>query len=294
MVSGAWSLKRRFQVDRFACCAVLRPRRGAGDLVQSMRQPTFFAQAWPRFDHQVYWSGSRSAAGTRRRSRARRTPASSQSRSSGRKPEFFWLRAPVPRGRSPCARCSSRRRGSPRGRSSCSFLQVQAELCAGSGTSTPGGAGRGSGGQVERDHRQLAEVGLEEAPFGVELADAEAHDHAASALASAVERRPRRSPSSRRAVKVPSKLLDGEAAAVSRSASCALHFLQADDVGLLRRRASGTGPSLAAERMPLTLRVTTAQGADRWGSSSAAVRRRPLGRRVEEFLDLADLRAAAR
>ena len=23
-----------------------------------MRQPTFFAHAWPRFDHQVYWSGS--------------------------------------------------------------------------------------------------------------------------------------------------------------------------------------------------------------------------------------------
>ena len=60
-----------------------------------MRQPTFFAHAWPRFDHQVYWSGLRFS----RRNTSTKPSSSntrvSQARSSGRKPEFFWLRAPV-------------------------------------------------------------------------------------------------------------------------------------------------------------------------------------------------------
>src|SRR3990170_3809207 len=49
-----------------------------------MRQPTFFAQAWPRLDHQVY----RSVSSTKPTSS---NTFVSQSRSSGRKPEFFWL-----------------------------------------------------------------------------------------------------------------------------------------------------------------------------------------------------------
>ena len=56
-----------------------------------MRQPTFFAQAWPRFDHHVYWSGR----GSTRRNTSTKPSSSktrvSQARSSGRKPEFFWL-----------------------------------------------------------------------------------------------------------------------------------------------------------------------------------------------------------
>src|SRR6266511_856667 len=54
-----------------------------------MRQPTFFAQAWPRLDHQVYCSGR----GSTRRNTSTQPSFSkisvSQARSSGRKPEFF-------------------------------------------------------------------------------------------------------------------------------------------------------------------------------------------------------------
>src|SRR6266851_2544527 len=56
-----------------------------------MRQPTFFAHAWPRFDHQVYCSGRGS---TRRNTSTQPTLSNasvSQARSSGRKPEFFRL-----------------------------------------------------------------------------------------------------------------------------------------------------------------------------------------------------------
>ncbi len=56
-----------------------------------MRQPTFFAQAWPRFDHQVYCSGF----WFRRRNTSTNPISSntrvSQARSSGRNPEFFWF-----------------------------------------------------------------------------------------------------------------------------------------------------------------------------------------------------------
>src|SRR3989344_5158674 len=56
-----------------------------------MRQPTFLAQAWPRFDHQVYWSG----LVFRVRNTSTQPNSSkifvSQARSSGRKPEFFWF-----------------------------------------------------------------------------------------------------------------------------------------------------------------------------------------------------------
>src|SRR6266513_3588547 len=54
-----------------------------------MRQPTFFAQAWPRFDHQVYCSGRGS---TRRNTSTQPTSSKisvSHARSSGRNPEFF-------------------------------------------------------------------------------------------------------------------------------------------------------------------------------------------------------------
>src|SRR6266571_266980 len=54
-----------------------------------MRQPTFFFQAWPRFDHQVYCLGRGSM---RRNTSTHPTPSKvslSQARSSGRNPEFL-------------------------------------------------------------------------------------------------------------------------------------------------------------------------------------------------------------
>src|SRR5882762_8363910 len=54
-----------------------------------MRQPTFFAHAWPRFDHHVYCSGRGS---TRRNTSTQPSSSSvrvSHARSSGRNPEFF-------------------------------------------------------------------------------------------------------------------------------------------------------------------------------------------------------------
>src|SRR5713101_6543584 len=54
-----------------------------------MRQPTFFFQAWPRFDHQVYCRGLGS---TLRNTSTQPTPSKvsvSQARSSGRNPEFL-------------------------------------------------------------------------------------------------------------------------------------------------------------------------------------------------------------
>src|SRR5207253_3254963 len=54
-----------------------------------MRQPTFFAHAWPRFDHHVYCSGR----GSTRRNTSTQPSLSntsvSHARSSGRNPEFF-------------------------------------------------------------------------------------------------------------------------------------------------------------------------------------------------------------
>src|SRR5438132_13246504 len=54
-----------------------------------MRHPTFFAHAWPRFDHQVYCLGRGS---TRRNTSTQPTSSKvlvSQARSSGRNPEFL-------------------------------------------------------------------------------------------------------------------------------------------------------------------------------------------------------------
>src|SRR6266478_4265108 len=54
-----------------------------------MRQPTFFAHAWPRFDHHVYCSGRGS---TRRKTSTQPSLSNvsvSHARSSGRNPEFF-------------------------------------------------------------------------------------------------------------------------------------------------------------------------------------------------------------
>ena len=57
-----------------------------------MRQPTFLAQAWPRLLHQVYCSRARvDARRNTSTSRASSNTRVSQARSSGRKPEFFWL-----------------------------------------------------------------------------------------------------------------------------------------------------------------------------------------------------------
>src|SRR6266403_6237514 len=68
-----------------------------------MRHPTFLAQAWPRLDHQVYCSGS----WLRRRNTSTYPSLSStpenHSRSSGRKPEFFWLERQFLRSISLCA-----------------------------------------------------------------------------------------------------------------------------------------------------------------------------------------------
>src|SRR5258706_6234535 len=54
-----------------------------------MRQPTFFAHAWPRLDHQVYCP----ERGSRRRKTSTQPTSSntslSHARSSGRNPEFF-------------------------------------------------------------------------------------------------------------------------------------------------------------------------------------------------------------
>src|SRR5687768_18311842 len=68
-----------------------------------MRQPTFFDHACPRFDHHVYWSGS--ALIERNASTKATSPnnSSSHARSSGRKPEFFWLERQLRRSISLCA-----------------------------------------------------------------------------------------------------------------------------------------------------------------------------------------------
>src|SRR5882672_7103566 len=68
-----------------------------------MRQPTFFAQAWPRFDHQVYCLGRGS---TRRNTSTQPIPSKvsvSQARSSGRNPEFLRFPRQFSRSISLCA-----------------------------------------------------------------------------------------------------------------------------------------------------------------------------------------------
>src|SRR3970040_1432775 len=72
-----------------------------------MRQPTFFAQAWPRLDHQVYCSGfAFSVRNTSTKPRSSNTFVS-QARSSGRKPEFLRLARQFFRSISWCARFQS-------------------------------------------------------------------------------------------------------------------------------------------------------------------------------------------
>ena len=56
-----------------------------------MRQPTFFAHACPRLDHQVYCSGRGSTLRNTSTKPSSSNTRVSHARSSGRKPEFFWL-----------------------------------------------------------------------------------------------------------------------------------------------------------------------------------------------------------
>ena len=90
---------------------------------------------------------------------------------------------------------------------------------------------RRTGGQVQRDHRQLAVVGFEEAPFGVEFLHAEAHDNALR-LAPAVQRDASVALLLGR-MQVPLVSLEAERP-VGEIRLLRLYFLQADDVGLLR------------------------------------------------------------
>src|SRR5579862_1881992 len=77
----------------------------------------------------------------------------------------------------------------------------------------------------------------------------------------------------------------------SRSASCALVSCR-QTTSAFCAASQGNRPFLAAERMPLTLTVTTRKNAFSTAGKTrcAAMRSRPLGRRVEEFLDFPDLR----
>src|SRR5258707_13945310 len=68
-----------------------------------MRQPTFFAHAWPRFDHQVYCLGRGS---TRRKTSTQPTASNasvSQAHSSGKNPEFLRFPRQFSRSISLCA-----------------------------------------------------------------------------------------------------------------------------------------------------------------------------------------------
>src|SRR5437879_6268982 len=79
-----------------------------------MRHPTFFAHAWPRFDHQVYCLGRGS---TRRNTSTQPTPSKvsvSQARSSGRNPEFLRFPRQFSRSISLCAMFQSPQRTNSR------------------------------------------------------------------------------------------------------------------------------------------------------------------------------------
>src|SRR5437667_10490730 len=79
-----------------------------------MRQPTFFAHAWPRFDHHVYCSGRGS---TRRNTSTQPTLSNtsvSHARSSGRKPEFLRFPRQFSRSISLCAMFQSPQRTNSR------------------------------------------------------------------------------------------------------------------------------------------------------------------------------------
>src|SRR6266568_2869912 len=79
-----------------------------------MRQPTFFAHAWPRFDHQVYCLGR----GSTRRNTSTQPSLSntslSQARSSGRNPEFLRFPRQFSRSISLCAMFQSPQRTNSR------------------------------------------------------------------------------------------------------------------------------------------------------------------------------------
>src|SRR6266850_3715021 len=88
-----------------------------------MRQPTFFAHAWPRFDHHVYCPGLGS---TRRNTSTQPTlskVSESHARSSGRKPEFFRFERQFFRSISWCAMFQSPHRTNSR-RLALSFLST--------------------------------------------------------------------------------------------------------------------------------------------------------------------------
>src|SRR5512145_1922655 len=68
-----------------------------------MRQPTFFFQAWPRFDHQVYCSGRSFSLRNTSTNPSSSNTRVSHARSSGRKPEFFWFERQFLRSTSLCA-----------------------------------------------------------------------------------------------------------------------------------------------------------------------------------------------
>src|SRR6266853_4886323 len=68
-----------------------------------MRQPTFFFQAWPRFDHQVYWRGLGSTLRNTSTQPTLSKVSVSQARSSGRNPEFLRFPRQFSRSISLCA-----------------------------------------------------------------------------------------------------------------------------------------------------------------------------------------------
>ena len=137
-----------------------------------MRQPTFFAHACPRFDHHVYCSGR----GSTRRNTSTNPSSSntcvSHARSSGRKPEFFWLLRQFFRSIGWCAMFQSpqrmisrfdlRSRGEVR-----QELREEAEL-----RRLPVRPARPRR-QVQADHGQVAEIRAQVAALAVELAAAE-------------------------------------------------------------------------------------------------------------------------
>ena len=142
-----------------------------------MRQPTFFARAWPRFDHQVYWSGRGSTsrnASTHLSSPKRR---SSQARSSGRNPEFFRFDFQFFRSIS-LVRDVDVAAEHVVAVAPAELLQVRQEHVE---EAVLRGLALGSGrarGQVQRHDRQASELELEIAALVVEFGHAETRDDA--------------------------------------------------------------------------------------------------------------------
>ena len=148
-----------------------------------MRQPTFLAHAWPRFDHQVYWSGSRLI---RRKTSTKPSSSNtrvSHARSSGRNPEFFWLLRQFLRSIGWCAMFQSPQRitSRPASRSRCRCGRNCGEKAELGELALRRARPRR---QIDADHGELAEVGLQIAALGVELvaAEAGAHRHRAAGV----------------------------------------------------------------------------------------------------------------